>query len=78
MPFHAFFSNKQKQFYYENYIFKRLPISYYWKNKNDQVFEATHVFDTKDYPFYTDCPLVYDDKEYLGEVVSIYGVCEST
>ena len=83
MPYHAFYSEKQKDFNrsinsiitnIRRYI-NGIPISYNYVNTNNQLIETTSVFDINEYPDHYNCPLIYDDKIYLGVVEKLHSTC---
>jgi len=75
MPYHAYYSRKQRDCYLLNnskYINRNITITHNYITSQGQVFEATHVFDLDKYPTEKHCRLIYDDKIYLGIVDKWY------
>ena len=83
MPYHAFFSQKQKDYHRDiNSIITNIrrycsgiPISYNYINNDNKLIEVTCIYDTNRYQNYYNCPLIYDDKIYLGIVEKLHSTC---
>ena len=75
MPYHAYYSRKQRDLYLINnssYINRNITITHNYITTGGKVLETTHVFDTDKYPIEKQCSLIYDDKIYLGIVDKWY------
>ena len=83
MPYHAFYSEKQKNFHINlnNTITNvristyGIPITYNYITRGNSIIETTSVFDTNLYPMENNCPIIYDDKVYLGIVEKFHSPC---
>tara|TARA_Y100000389_G_C17454972_1_gene517502 strand:+ start:684 stop:944 length:261 start_codon:yes stop_codon:yes gene_type:complete len=80
MPYHAFYSEKQKNYNISinNTITNTrrsihgIPVTYNYITYNNQVLETTSVYNIDFYPTENSCHLIYDDKIYLGIVEKLH------
>ena len=71
MPYHAYYSRKQRDSYLiinRPYINRNITITHNYITSKGVILEATYVFDLDKYPTEGHCNLIYDDKIYLGIV----------